>query len=382
MTSETEIQRYLSHIKISGFRNLKNVEVDLSPLTVLIGANGAGKSNFIRFFELMTWLQEGRSLDEWVVREGGADDQLFMGGRVTNKIVSSLEVMTYDAKDTFVYDFGFLLNGQDSLYVQDESITLKSGDMRSMSGVQSFGEGHKMSGLPFVADNEKLPEEQRQNAQIVSKFIRKCRAYQFHDTSRHATVKKLHDISDNVHLNSDAGNLAPILLNLSEHEPKRLKLIEKQISRLLPVFSGFILEPQHGKVMLRWRHKQGDKIMGAHLTSDGSLRLFSLITLLNLPSDMLPEVILLDEPELGLHPNAITLIAAMIERVSKRHQVILATQSPFMVNCFALDNLVVADQDDGATRLRKLDSAEYQAWLDDDFTVSELWLSNVLGGQP
>jgi predicted ATPase len=192
----------------------------------------------------------------------------------------------------------------------------------------------------------------------------------------------MHDISDNVHLNSDAGNLAPILLNLSEHEPKRLKLIEKQISRLLPVFSGFILEPQHGKVMLRWRHKQGDKIMGAHLTSDGSLRLFSLITLLNLPSDMLPEVILLDEPELGLHPNAITLIAAMIERVSKRHQVILATQSPCMVNCFTVDNLVVADQDDGATRLRKLNSAEYQNWLDDDFTVSELWLSNVLGGQP
>lgn len=363
MKSEAEVQRYLSHIEISGFRNLKDVKVDLSPLTVLIGANGAGKSNFIRFFDLITWVKRGGDLGEWVIREGGADDQLFMGARVSNEIRGSVTIAAYDSDEICIYDFGMHVASPDTLYIQNERYRLKNSKRAS-------------------DPEDDLPYPEKHEVLFVSNFLDGCRVYQFHDTSKHAAIKKLQDTSNNILLNSDGGNLAPILLNLSENEPKRLKLIEKQISRLLPTFDRFVLEPQHGKVMLRWRHKQGDKVMGAHLTSDGSLRLFSLITLLNLPSDMLPDVILLDEPELGLHPSAITLVAAMIERVAERHQIILATQSPFMVNCFELDNLVVADQEGGATRLRKLNKEQYQDWLDDDFSVSELWLSNVLGGQP
>ncbi|MDD5392851.1 MAG: AAA family ATPase [Thiothrix sp.] len=232
---------------------------------------------------------------------------------------------------------------------------------------------------PILADGKLLKSR---IPQVLGYFLQRCRVYQFHDTARNAGIKKHHDTSDSVFLNSDGDNLAAILLALRENHAKRFKLIEKQISRVLSSFDGFVLEPQHGKVMLRWRHKQGDKIMGAHLTSDGSLRLFCLITLLNLPVEQLPDIILLDEPELGLHPNAITLVAAMIKSLSNRCQIILATQSPFMVNCFNLDNIVVADLENGETRLRNLSQADYQQWLDDDFSVSELWLSNVLGGNP
>jgi len=377
MKQDKQVRRYLSHIGIKGFRNLNDVQVDLSPLTVLIGANGAGKSNFIRFFDLVNSVARGGDLENWVVREGGADDQLFMGSRVTNEITSSLRITGDDGK-VFTHDYRLRSNNRDSLHISSEKISSTVNSLSLVSNVNNLTS--TVSGLPYTSSEH--TQEQQQCAKVISHFLGSCIAYQFHDTSKHAAIKKLHDINDNYILNPDADNLAPVLLNLSKHEPKRLKLIEKQISRLLPVFVGFVLEPQHGKIMLRWRHKQGDKVMGAHLTSDGSLRLFSLITLLNLPSNMLPQVILLDEPELGLHPNAITLIAAMIQRVSKSHQVILATQSPFMVNCFELDNIVVADQEDGATRLRKLDSEQYQEWLDDDFSVSELWLSNVLGGQP
>ena len=362
MKQNSDVRRYLSHVEISGFRNLKEVKVDLSPLTVLIGANGAGKSNFIRFFDLMTWFKRGGDLKEWVVREGGADDQLFMGTRISSEIRGSIYIADYDGSETITYNVEMQSANPDTLYLKHQN--------------------YKLSSTRFPVAVDEIPFEERYEVQVVSNFLNDCQVYQFHDTSKYAAVKKLQDISNNTHLNQDGGNLAAVLLNLFENDPKRLKLIEKQISRLLPAFDRFVLEPQHGKVMLRWQHKQGDKIMGAHLTSDGSLRLFSLITLLNLPSDMLPDVILLDEPELGLHPNAITLIAVMIERVSKRHQIILATQSPFMVNCFELDNLVVADQDDGATRLRKLNKEQYQEWLDDDFSVSDLWLSNVLGGHP
>jgi predicted ATPase len=376
------IKGYLDHVEIRGFRSLKDVSVDLSPLTVLIGANGAGKSNFIKFFDLVTHLMKGNSLKRWVEDEGGAEDLLCMGSRTTWHIMASLGITTYHKDKSFKYHVSLRNVGIDNLAFTEELLTYQQNAQSVTLDGDVLGESYDQSVLPFAVQNPKLTDEKKQIIGNVVRFLVDCRAYQFHDTSKHATIKKLHDTSDCVYLNSDGGNLAAVLLSLQENEPKRFKLIEKQISRVLTSFDSFVLEPQHGKVMLRWRHKQGDKIMGAHLTSDGSLRLFCLITLLNLPVEQLPDIILLDEPELGLHPNAITLIAAMIQRVSHTSQVILATQSPFMVDCFELDNIVVADLEEGATRLRKLAKETYQQWLDDEFSVSELWLSNVLGGQP
>ncbi|OQX06151.1 MAG: hypothetical protein BWK73_31550 [Thiothrix lacustris] len=376
-----QLKGYLNHVEIRGFRSLKDVSVELSPLTVLIGANGAGKSNFIKFFEMMRWLMDGRSLREWVLRESGADDNLFMGKDITDSVTCRLSLTIEGQQDRYEYQAKFLADTSDQMSIvyehtrsSDEKWMMLPSASTDISSV--FYQGIRK---PILADGKLLKSG---IPQVLGYFLQRCRVYQFHDTARNAAIKNRHDTSDSVFLNSDGGNLAAVLLSLQENQPKRFKLIEKQISRVLSSFDGFVLEPQYGKVMLRWRHKQGDKIMGAHLTSDGSLRLFCLITLLNLPVEQLPDIILLDEPELGLHPNAITLIAAMIQRVSHTSQVILATQSPFMVDCFELDNIVVADLEEGATRLRKLAKETYQQWLDDEFSVSELWLSNVLGGQP
>jgi predicted ATPase len=133
--------------------------------------------------------------------------------------------------------------------------------------------------------------------------------------------------------------------------------------------------------LLRWRSRHSDKTFGPNLTSDGSLRLFCLLTLMNLPDEMLPDVMFFDEPELGLHPHAITLVAAMLKRLSQSRQVFIATQSPYMVDCFELENIIVADENHGATRLRLLPREQYQAWLDDDYLLSEIWLKDPVGGE-
>lgn len=383
MTNQTT-QGYLSHVDIRGFRSLQDVSVELSPLTVLIGANGSGKSNFIKFFALIRWLMDGRSLKEWTMREGGADDQLFMGSRSTEKIFGQLALTMPNSQDKYQYETVLGVSVNDQLHFAFEYYRYqKQGkaltDWIQLTPIADF------SALPTTIKPLK-PEATRiyakGNPAIITTLLKQCSIYQFQDTSKHAAIKKAHDTSDSVYLNADGGNLAAVLLNLKDNYPKHLKLIERQISRVLPSFDSFVLEPEYGKVMLRWRHKHSDKIIGAHLTSDGSLRLFCLITLLNLPKEKLPAIIFLDEPELGLHPNAITLIAAMIRTVSAHAQIILATQSPFMVDCFELDNIVVADLIEGATRLRRLDQTQYQQWLADDFSVADLWLSNVLGGQP
>ena len=151
---------------------------------------------------------------------------------------------------------------------------------------------------------------------------------------------------------------------------------------MLPVFDRFQIDESYGKVLLRWKAKGTDKTFGAHLTSDGSLRFFALVTLLNLPREMLPDVLLLDEPELGLHPVAVSLIGNMIKALASDLQIIVATQSPLLVDVFDLDEIIVLDLDDNRTTFRRLDASTYHEWLDDSFTPGELWQKNLLGGRP
>lgn len=371
----------LNRIHVEGFRSLKYVElVDLTNLTVLIGSNGAGKSNFIRFFDLLSWMLKGQNLQLFIGDQGGADDQLFMGAKYTSRMSASLSIET----DQGLNEYKFTLShaAGDRLIFVEEAYRFSKNTFATEARWSDLDIGGTESRLVDVAQTKGTSQERKKTAQTIVYLLRECVAYQFHDTSKNAFIKQSWDVTDSTLLRSHGGNLPAVLLRLKEEDVRRYKLIERQISRVLPSFGGFDLVPSKGKVGLRWQHKNGGKTIGAHLTSDGSLRLFCLITLLNLPTDMLPDVILLDEPELGLHPNAITLVAAMIKRVSHSSQVILATQSPFMVNCFDLDNIVVADLENGATCLRKLSKQQYQQWLDDDFSVSELWLSNVLGGQP
>ena len=139
------------------------------------------------------------------------------------------------------------------------------------------------------------------------------------------------------------------------------------------------MEPVAGKVLLRWRSQYGDKEFGTHLTSDGTLRLFCLITLLSLPAERLPDVIFFDEPELGLHPHAIALVAEMMKRVAATRQVFIATQSPYMVDCFELENIILAEEKGGATELQSMNSEHYRRWLADEYLISDLWLKHPVG---
>ena len=151
---------------------------------------------------------------------------------------------------------------------------------------------------------------------------------------------------------------------------------------MLPVFDRFQIDESYGKVSLRWKAKRSEKTFGAHLTSDGSLRFFALVTLLNLPPEMLPNILLLDEPELGLHPAAVALIGGMIKALADERQVIVATQSPLLVDAFDLGEIVVLDLRDGRTEARRLDADRYRNWLAESFTPGELWQKNLLGGRP
>ena len=180
---------------------------------------------------------------------------------------------------------------------------------------------------------------------------------------------------------TDGGNLAAILYQLEHEDPDRYELVCRHIRRVLPGFDCFQIEEQYGKAALRWRSRLLNKTCSAHLTSDGSLRFFALATLLNLPGEMLPGALVLDGPELGLHPKAIALVGDMIGALAESRQIILATQSPLLVDAFELDEVFVLKLRDGRTELKSPDPVQLKTWPD-EFSVREMWQKNLLGGLP
>lgn len=366
------IQGRITEVSIRGFRSLKSVEnLPLPQLSVLIGANGVGKSSFIRFFEMLGWMLRSQRLQDFVILHGGGDDQFFMGSRTTPEIHAELTIETEMGRNDYRFTMAHLSAG-DTLMLTEEAYRFSA---------PQKGPGAGWSRLQNLGRESSLPEQNNRTAQTLVWLLRQCATFQFHDTSAKASIRQRWDVGDSARLRSDGGNLAAVLLDLKERDHPRYRQIVRQIQRVFPTLDDFVLEPVSDKVLLRWRSKYSDKTFGAHLTSDGSLRLFCLITLLSMPSERLPDVLFLDEPELGLHPHAITLIAEMMKRVAQTRQVFIATQSPFMVDCFALENIIVAESDNGATNLRNLPRDKYQSWLDDDYQVSDIWLKTPIGGQ-
>ena len=358
-------------VSIEGFRSLRNIQnLELPQLTVLIGANGSGKSTLIRFFEMLSWMLKSKNLQEFVLRHGGGDDQFFMGARKTPRIHA--EIQTEINGQLFEYGFGLNhLSAGDAVLIQHEYWKHEHFTFPVSSTTSHFG---------GVSREALLPELEVEEAQTICSFLAQCTAYQFHDTSINASIHNRWDVTDSFRLRSDGGNLAAVLLDLRVSDSKRYELIVKQIQRVLPTFKDFVLEEEAGKVLLRWVGKQSDKVFGSHLTSDGSLRLFCLLTLLNLSPHRLPDVMFFDEPELGLHPHAITLVAEMFKRLSKGKQIFIATQSPYLVDCFELENIIVASANNGETTLHNLPRDRYQAWLDEQYQISDIWLKQAVGG--
>ena len=371
----------IESVRIEGFRSLRSVTLsDLPDATVLIGANGAGKSNFIRFFEMLSWMLRSRRLGDFIEMQGGADDQLYRGNRTTPRMEAEVRLRT--ASGTNDYHFALSHASPDRFFFSDERFRFHSHAWSGEADWDLVGSGHREAKIVEAAQST-IPGVNPTTASVILKLLRNCAAYQFHDTSAGSDFKKTWDASDNRQLRSDGGNLAAVLHRLEREDVRRYELICRHIGRILPTFDRFSIDETHGRIPpLQWRAKGTDKTFGAHLTSDGSLRFFALVTLLNLPPEMLPDVILLDEPELGLHPAAITLIGDMIQVLAKERQIIVATQSPLLVDTFGLGEIVVLDLQDGETQFRRLDPGAYQQWLDDSFSTGELWQKNLLGGRP
>ena len=371
----------IESLRIRGFRSLADVDLsNLRNANVLIGPNGSGKSNFIRFFEMLSWMLRSRRLAEFIGLQGGADDQLYRGNRVTPRMEAELALRTEAGRND--YRFALAHAHPDRFVFTDEAFRFSSAGFPADAPWQHAPSGQAEAAIVDVAQGPPSQGVNVTTARVIVHLLRNCSVYQFHDTSDTSNFKKQWDVEDNNYLRTHGGNLAPVLHRLEQEDVRRFESICRQVRRVLPVFDRFQVDESYGKVSLRWKAVGTDKTFGAHLTSDGSLRFFALVTLLNLPPEMLPNVLLLDEPELGLHPAAVALIGGMIKSLAVDRQIIAATQSPLLVDAFDLDEILVLDLEDGRTTFTRPDAAGYGRWLEEGFMPGEMWQKNLIGGRP
>lgn len=355
--------RALHKVKIKGFKSIEAADITLNDLNVVIGANGSGKSNLIGVFRLLERVLS-RQLQPYVASE---PDRFLYHGR---KTTPALEVeFTFSGNS-----YGFTLKAvQDTLIFDTENV--------EYHGHWQYGEpisrGHKESHLEEAAKSwsNQVPKH-------VFPKVQNLMVYHFHDTSESSPAKQTGDLEDNRFFRPDAGNLPAYLYWLQEKHPTQFRQIEEHIRLVAPYFDSFVLAPSRlneKKIKLEWKQKGSDAYFDAYSLSDGTLRFICLATLLLQPNP--PALILLDEPELGLHPAAIHMLAEMLEAASKRVQVLLATQSVTLLNNFAPKDVIVAENDGKQTTFKRLDEEKLQHWLD-DFSIGELWEKNVIGGRP
>ena len=365
----------LEQITLRGFKTIRELDGFVpGNLTVLIGPNGAGKSNFISFFRMLAWsLTEPGQLQLYIGQQGGASTLLHRGPSVTREIEAELVLKVGSDEEAYGYKLG--LGAGDTLIFADEWFRAqRNGPVRRRQRI-GFGSGHREAELVT------WPRFVDMSAGTVLDGLRRIASYQFQNMSSAARIRLKWDIGDGRHLKEDGGNLGAFLFHLRAAYPDYYRRIVQTIRLILPFFADFELSDDFGKVLIQWHEMGSDHILSAGQASDGMLRAMALVALLQQPEENLPDVLILDEPELGLHPYAIEVLAGLIRAASQHVQVIVATQSASLIDRFEPSDIVVVDRHAGETTLRRLSETELAGWLE-DYTLSELWEKNVLGGRP
>ena len=365
----------LAAITLKGFKTIRELD-DFSPgpLTVLIGPNGAGKSNFISFFRMLSWmLVEPDHLQTHVAEQGGASKLLHDGPAITREIEAQLTIKTASGDNQ--YHFRLFFAAGDILIFADERYRFSRYDYPGKARWSETGAGHRDPQLLAHANSD-------DTARVILSILRRFNVYQFHNTSTTARIRTKWNMNDNRFLKEDGANIAPLLYRLKSEEGQCYQRIVDNLRLILPFFSDFELEPVYSTLLLAWRERGSDQIFDVSQASDGMLRAIALVTLLLQPEETLPDLLILDEPELGLHPYAINVIGGLIRAVSEKVQVIIATQSTAFVNCFEPGDIVVVEREERESTFRRLEDTEaLREWLR-EYSLSELWEKNVIGGRP
>lgn len=358
----------ITRIEIQGYKSIKSLSIDLRPVNILLGSNGVGKSNFISVFTLIRNIYN-KNLQNYIQKKGGPDSFLHFGRKVTDQILLKTFFKSISGDENY-----FSAN----LELAQNKLFIKSIE----TGFKSYGSWHPKVYERAVLESDFSNMTQGQ-AYWVNDRLKEFDVYHFHDTSDSSPIKSMSDLNDNHYLKPDGSNLASFLYLLQKKEPKHFRRIELMIKSIAPFFDRFDLKPNllnENKIELEWKEKgYPDNYFNAFHLSDGTLRFICLTTLLMQAHP--PATIIIDEPELGLHPVAINKLAGMIRKASENVQVILSTQSTNLIDNFDPEDIIVTDRGNEGSVFRRLSTEKLSTWME-EYTLGDLWGQNKLGAQP
>ncbi len=339
----------ISRLTIKGYKSIRSLEnFELRNLNILIGPNGAGKSNFLEFFRLLEEISKGEeSLWRYASYIGGADKILFLGPKVTP--FAEVVIWTSDARISF-----------ELRPTQDHRLEYLQIPVTETTGLEQAGRNAKLDSL-------------------LRETYRNHRFYHFHDTSDFAAVKRPCSKRDYEYLRPDASNLAAFLWRLNKKHQREYNSIREVIQLAAPFFDDFLLREEEDKddILLEWRQRGSDYPFHPSQISDGTLRFVCLATALLQPNP--PSTILLDEPELGLHPYALAILAGLIQKASMRTQVIVSTQSAALIDHFQPEDIILVERKNDESVFSRPDTEKLRIWLE-DYSLGDIWSRNILEG--
>ena len=360
----------LEYIKIEGFKSIKAMELELKSINVLIGSNGSGKSNFIAFFRMVHAIFN-RQLQRYVIEEKA--DNLLYFGRKTTASLSGKMIFTDDEVNKNAYLFELNQTNEGGLFIHKEVLEFNVEKNNYYQNNVTFND---------LAESNIQKSTSFSEYGYLKQYLSYIQIYHFHDTSATSMLRKECDMADNLYLKPDGRNLPAFLYYLKMEHPKTFRRLEKTIQQVAPYIDHFLLEPNRTgnkkEIELRWVEKSDlQSNFSAYQFSDGTLRFIALATVLMQPEP--PAVIIIDEPELGLHPQSISKLAALIKSASAKTQIIVSTQSVNLVDCFDPENIIAVDrsEEEKQSVFKRLESDSLKNWLD-DYSLGDLWQRNII----
>jgi len=384
------MERHLSEVTIKGFKSIKKLSnFRMRRTNILIGANGSGKSNFVDFFKMLRVAMGheipdvGTSLDSFLELGGGFDDFLHNGPSHTHEIEAKLL-----AKPNEEIFFSLKRSADETAVAhgKDGDVLPKAILGAMLGGLLGGREGAAIggaAGVLFGSEQQTKPQNQLDKQSRGLSRIAEIAPYHFHDTRMRSAMRTSELVQDNEYLRLNASNIAPFLLRLREEKPDSYEDIIETIQTVAPFFKDFSLrvirKGEKERVNLEWYQKDSDYPMQPYHLSDGTLRFICLATALLQPNP--PAIIIIDEPELGLHPFALSIFAELLESAAEKSQIIIATQSAVLVDHFTPEDVITVNRVDGASVFKRLDSDNLSVWLE-DYSLGDLWQKNVINGGP
>ena len=363
----------IEQVIIANYKSIRNLALPLQKLNVLIGSNGVGKSNFISFFELAKAIIEQR-FGSYTLEKGGIDNLLYRSRKESEFIKGLID---FDNTNAFFFELRPAQSNKG--YIEQTGDYFNTRHCFSKEYKQQWDKTKWDSAV----EESSLLDNPKWRAGHIRNHFNSFTVYHFQDTSSSSPMRGECEINDNEFLRDNGSNLAAYLYRLQNIDEKAFKLIEGVIKSIAPYFKQFKLRPNPinpNKISLEWEEMDTDMYLNGYSFSDGTLRFIALATLLLQTN--LPKVIIIDEPELGLHPAAINKFASMAKRASLNSQIILSTQSTNLVNCFEPEDIITVDRQDGQSTFNRLRKEDLAIWLDEyKYSLSDVWEKNIIGGQ-